>query len=74
MLELLILLDNIIVRQKSYLIYLRLPDLPIKVFSPPHTEQNMRMRNSSMDGSDGSQLFDDTSAAGAQGVYRWEPS
>ncbi|XP_032401313.1 protein YIF1B isoform X3 [Xiphophorus hellerii] len=32
----------------------------------------MRLRNSSMDGSDGSQLFDDTSATGpgAQGVYR----
>uniref|UniRef100_A0A096LWI0 Protein YIF1 n=1 Tax=Poecilia formosa TaxID=48698 RepID=A0A096LWI0_POEFO len=35
-------------------------------------EHNMRLRNSSMDGSDGSQLFDDTSATGpgAQGVYR----
>ncbi|XP_032401312.1 protein YIF1B isoform X2 [Xiphophorus hellerii] len=35
-------------------------------------QHNMRLRNSSMDGSDGSQLFDDTSATGpgAQGVYR----
>ncbi|XP_012712606.1 protein YIF1B isoform X1 [Fundulus heteroclitus] len=35
-------------------------------------QPNMRLRNSSVDGPDGSQLFDDTSAAGpgAQGVYR----
>lgn len=40
-----------------------------------HPEPNMRLRNSSMDGSDGSQLFEDTSGAGpgSQSGYRWEP-
>ncbi|KAM4589346.1 protein YIF1B isoform 1-T1 [Fundulus diaphanus] len=35
-------------------------------------QPNMRLRNSSVDGPDGSQLFDDTSASGpgAQGAYR----
>lgn len=39
-----------------------------------HAEPNMRMGNSSMDGTDGSQLFEDTSgvAAGPQAGYRWD--